>query len=88
MNKDTVLKIDDLSISFGGLKAVDSLSFEIKEGGEIFGLIGPNGGAGKTTVFNCITQFYKPDRGGEVLFKGNNGEVENLVGQKNPRYYF
>lgn len=79
MNKDTVLKIDDLSISFGGLKAVDSLSFEIKEG-EFFGLIGPNG-AGKTTVFNCITQFYKPDRG-EVLFKGNNGEVENLVGQK------
>ena len=79
MNKDTVLKIEDLSIAFGGLKAVDSLSFEIKEG-EIFGLIGPNG-AGKTTVFNCITQFYKPDEG-KVLFKGNSGEFENLVGQK------
>ncbi len=36
MNKDTVLKIDDLSISFGGLKAVDSLSFEIKEGGNFW----------------------------------------------------
>lgn len=78
-SKDLVLKIEDLSIAFGGLKAVDSLSFEIKEK-EIFGLIGPNG-AGKTTVFNCITQFYKPDQG-KVLFKGNNGEIENLVGQK------
>lgn len=65
-NHDFILKIEDLSIAFGGLKAVDSLSFEIKEK-EIFGLIGPNG-AGKTTVFNCITQFYKPDRG-KVFFK-------------------
>ena len=64
-SKDLVLKIEDLSIAFGGLKAVDSLSFEIKEK-EIFGLIGPNG-AGKTTVFNCITQFYKPDQGKEKL---------------------
>lgn len=76
---ETILKIEDLSIAFGGLKAVDNLSFEIKEK-EIFGLIGPNG-AGKTTVFNCITQFYKPDTG-RVLFKTNNGEIEDLVGQK------
>nr|WP_272876682.1 ABC transporter ATP-binding protein [Clostridium sp. Cult1] len=76
---DIVLKVEDLSIAFGGLKAVDSLSFHIKEK-EIFGLIGPNG-AGKTTVFNCITQFYRPD-GGKVLFRGNNGEIEDLVGQK------
>ena len=48
-------------MQFGGLKAVDNLSFKVKEG-EIFGLIGPNG-AGKTTVFNCITQFYKPTAG-------------------------
>src|SRR5699024_1272487 len=40
----------------------------------------PNG-AGKTTVFNCITQFYKPDEG-KILFRGNSGEVENLVGEK------
>jgi len=76
---DVVLKIEDLSIAFGGLKAVDSLSFHIKEK-EIFGLIGPNG-AGKTTVFNCITQFYKPDKG-RVLFRANDGRVEDLVGQK------
>lgn len=77
-NDKSVLKIEDLSIAFGGLKAVDSLSFEIEEN-EIFGLIGPNG-AGKTTVFNCITQFYKPDRGA-VYFKTNDGEVEDLVGK-------
>lgn len=79
MKDNTVLKIEELSIAFGGLKAVDSLSFDIKEK-EIFGLIGPNG-AGKTTVFNCITQFYKPDKG-RVFFRGNNGEVEDLVGKK------
>ncbi len=78
-NDNLVLKVNDLSIAFGGLKAVDSLSFEIKEK-EIFGLIGPNG-AGKTTVFNCITQFYKPDKG-KVFFTTNSGEVEDLVGKK------
>jgi len=76
---DFILKIEDLSIAFGGLKAVDSLSFEIKER-EIFGLIGPNG-AGKTTVFNCITQFYKPDKG-RVFFKNKDGVVEDLVGKR------
>lgn len=76
---DEVLQINHLSIRFGGLKAVDDLSFAIKEK-EIFGLIGPNG-AGKTTVFNCITQFYNPNEG-EVLFRTNTGAVENLVGQK------
>lgn len=73
----TILKVENLSIAFGGLKAVDDLSFDIKEG-EIFGLIGPNG-AGKTTVFNCITQFYRPDRG-NVIFNTNTGEDVNLVG--------
>ena len=63
-----VLRIKDLSIAFGGLKAVDNLSFSINEN-EIYGLIGPNG-AGKTTVFNCITQFYEPDAG-TVEFKNN-----------------
>ncbi|MDR0848989.1 MAG: ABC transporter ATP-binding protein, partial [Propionibacteriaceae bacterium] len=61
-----ILKIENLSISFGGLKALDDLSFSIHDR-EIFGLIGPNG-AGKTTGFNCITQFYKPDTG-TVLFR-------------------
>jgi len=74
-----VLRIQDLSIAFGGLKAVDDLSFHINEG-EIYGLIGPNG-AGKTTVFNCITQFYSPDQG-VVKFKTNQGTEIDLVGQK------
>ncbi|MCL2737069.1 MAG: ABC transporter ATP-binding protein [Propionibacteriaceae bacterium] len=56
-----ILSVEHLSISFGGLKALDDVSFSIREK-EIFGLIGPNG-AGKTTVFNCVTQFYTPDAG-------------------------
>ena len=56
-----VLRVEGLSISFGGLKALDDLSFSVADT-EVFGLIGPNG-AGKTTVFNCITQFYRPDAG-------------------------
>lgn len=76
LKQGELLKITDLSIQFGGLKAVDNLSFTIKEN-EIFGLIGPNG-AGKTTVFNCITQFYKPNQG-EILFRSKTGEVVNLI---------
>jgi branched-chain amino acid transport system ATP-binding protein len=57
--------VEHLSMSFGGLKAVDDVSFEIQEGA-IHGLIGPNG-AGKTTVFNCISGLYKPT-GGRVTF--------------------
>jgi branched-chain amino acid transport system ATP-binding protein len=67
------LRIENLSISFGGLKALDDLSFVVNEK-EIFGLIGPNG-AGKTTVFNCITQFYKPDTG-SVFFTVNTGRLK------------
>jgi branched-chain amino acid transport system ATP-binding protein len=61
VNNREVLRVEGLSIRFGGLKALDDLSFTVYEN-EIFGLIGPNG-AGKTTVFNCITQFYRPDTG-------------------------
>ena len=78
MEKNQSLKITDLSIQFGGLKAVDSLSFYVNKR-EIFGLIGPNG-AGKTTAFNCITQFYRPDHG-EVLFCTKQGDIVNLVGR-------
>lgn len=70
-----VLRVSDLSMVFGGLKAVDSLSFDVIKG-EIFGLIGPNG-AGKTTVFNCITQFYKPTSG-KLLFRTAQGEDVDL----------
>ncbi|MBI3828787.1 MAG: ABC transporter ATP-binding protein [Planctomycetes bacterium] len=56
-----VLRAQELCKSFGGLKAVDTFSVELRPG-EIVGLIGPNG-AGKTTVFNLLTGVYKPDRG-------------------------
>jgi branched-chain amino acid transport system ATP-binding protein len=55
------LKVDDLTLRFGGLTAVDSVSFEI-EPGEIFTMIGPNG-AGKTSIFNVISRFYQPSAG-------------------------
>ncbi|MCM2291000.1 ABC transporter ATP-binding protein [Allorhizobium sp. BGMRC 0089] len=61
MNKDAILKVDHLSMKFGGLMAINDFSFEAVRG-EITALIGPNG-AGKTTVFNCITGFYKPTMG-------------------------
>jgi branched-chain amino acid transport system ATP-binding protein len=72
-----LLRVESLSINFGGLKAVDDLSFNVLEK-EIFGLIGPNG-AGKTTVFNCITQFYRPNAG-RVLFRTAGGVID-LVGR-------
>lgn len=57
----TILKVDHLTMRFGGLTAINDLSFDARRG-EITALIGPNG-AGKTTVFNCITGFYKPTEG-------------------------
>ena len=76
----TVLRVEHLTMRFGGLVAVDDLSFEVKRGA-ISALIGPNG-AGKTTVFNCITGFYKPtegrialQRGGAVVWR----ELESLT---------
>jgi branched-chain amino acid transport system ATP-binding protein len=64
----SVLRVEHLSMRFGGLVAVNDLSFEAREG-EITALIGPNG-AGKTTVFNCITGFYKPSQGRIALRHG------------------
>jgi ABC-type branched-subunit amino acid transport system ATPase component len=64
----TGLQISDLTKSFGGIIALDGVSFEVKPG-EIMGLIGPNG-AGKTTVFNCISRLYDPDRG-SIKFEGH-----------------
>ncbi len=61
MSGDTILNVDDLSMRFGGIVAVNDLSFAA-ERRKITALIGPNG-AGKTTVFNCITGFYKPTSG-------------------------
>lgn len=76
---DSVLEVNHLVMNFDGLRAVDDLSFRVREG-EIFGLIGPNG-AGKTTIFNCITQFNKPTEG-RIYYRNANGEVVNLIQRK------
>jgi branched-chain amino acid transport system ATP-binding protein len=67
LNDKVIFALENISISFGGLRAVDDCSFEIRDG-EIFSLIGPNG-AGKTTIFNIINALYKPDSG-HVLLEG------------------
>ena len=65
MSETTVLRIDHLTMQFGGVIAVNDLSMRIDEG-EIVALIGPNG-AGKTTAFNCVTGVYEPTNG-QILF--------------------
>ena len=62
-----LLNVEELSIRFGGILALDSVSFSVEKG-EIFSIIGPNG-AGKTTVFNCITRVYEPIQG-SIMVKG------------------
>ena len=59
-----ILKVENLSMRFGGLLAVNGVALTVKEK-QVVALIGPNG-AGKTTVFNCLTGFYKPS-GGSIL---------------------
>ena len=71
---ETLLKIDDLSIAFGGVQALKDVDITV-DSGEIFALIGPNG-AGKTTIFNCITGVYEPNHGSIVL------DGTSLVGRK------
>lgn len=70
----SLIKVEGLTVSFGGLRAVDDLHLEVEEG-EILSLIGPNG-AGKTTIFNAITGFTRPSTG-SIFFKG-----QNIVGWK------
>lgn len=69
-----LLDVKNISISFGGLRAVDDFSISIEKG-QLYGLIGPNG-AGKTTVFNLLTGVYKPDSG-HILLDG-----QNITGKK------
>ncbi|HUL30537.1 MAG TPA: ABC transporter ATP-binding protein [Thermodesulfobacteriota bacterium] len=68
MDGSSLLGIESVSKSFGGIRALEQVSFNIS-GGEIFSLIGPNG-AGKTTMFNCITRLYSPESG-RISFFGN-----------------
>ena len=78
---ETVLKIENLGISFGGLKAVQNLNLEIKEK-QLYGLVGPNG-AGKTTVFNMITGVYKPTTGAFYLNSENlTGKSQEVINHK------
>jgi branched-chain amino acid transport system ATP-binding protein len=66
-SKAAKISIENLSLSFGGVKALSEVSFDVNDG-EILAIIGPNG-AGKTCVLNCINGFYKPQQG-EVYFEG------------------
>jgi len=68
MSTDTIFKVDDLAIHFGGIKAVDGVSFDVPRG-SIFTIIGPNG-AGKTTIFNAISRLYNVTRG-TLTFDGS-----------------
>jgi branched-chain amino acid transport system ATP-binding protein len=70
---DCILSVDRLSMRFGGIVAVNQLSFDARRR-KITALIGPNG-AGKTTVFNCITGFYKPTGGSMRLAHEDGGEI-------------
>lgn len=63
----SLFKADGLSLSFGGLRAVDNVSFEVNKG-EVFTIIGPNG-AGKTSIFNLISRLYRPTSG-RLFFEG------------------
>lgn len=74
---ENVLKLTNMSIQFGGLKALDTVDIEVKSG-EIVAIIGPNG-AGKTTAFNCITGIYAPTSG-NIEYLG-----ESII-NKNPEY--
>ncbi|MCB1819934.1 MAG: ATP-binding cassette domain-containing protein, partial [Gammaproteobacteria bacterium] len=64
---DILLKVDDVSLSFGGVRAITDVSFDIRKG-EIRAIIGPNG-AGKTSMLNVINGFYHPQRG-RISFHG------------------
>jgi branched-chain amino acid transport system ATP-binding protein len=71
----SALSLQNVSVSFGGLKAVSDVSFDVPEG-SIFGLIGPNG-AGKTTIFNTISGVYRPSSGRILTARGS-----DLVGHR------
>ncbi|MBL7172703.1 MAG: ATP-binding cassette domain-containing protein, partial [Desulfobacteraceae bacterium] len=64
---DTILKLENIHMSFGKVAALAGVSLDVKKG-EIHSIIGPNG-AGKTVMMNCINGLYKPQKG-EIYFKG------------------
>ena len=88
---NNILRVENVTMQFGGVVAVDNLSLEVNEG-EIVALIGPNG-AGKTTAFNCITGVYEPTNGsvsfcGKVLLESYpNGKMKKLYKGQNAGMY-
>ena len=91
MSRENVLKVENVTMQFGGVVAVDNMNLEVDKG-EIVSLIGPNG-AGKTTAFNVITGVYAPTNGA-VYFKGNKiiqnhpqGKMKKLYQGENPVMY-
>ncbi|MDM0011044.1 ABC transporter ATP-binding protein [Variovorax sp. J22P168] len=78
---DILLSARDLSVRFGGVLAVNNVSFDVRRG-EVFTLIGPNG-AGKTTVFNLISRIYTPTAG-QILWHGENGGAPLALTQQAP----
>src|SRR5574344_2141758 len=80
---EPVLRLENVTMQFGGVVAVDSLSLEVNKG-EIVSLIGPNG-AGKTTAFNVITGVYAPTNG-SVIFNGKK-IIENFPHGKMKKLY-
>ncbi|MBC8208508.1 MAG: ABC transporter ATP-binding protein [Desulfobulbaceae bacterium] len=77
---EIILQVSDLTMNFGGIKALDTLDFEVCSG-EIVALIGPNG-AGKTTFFNCVTGIYTPSSGDVYLHKPGGEGRTRLNGMK------
>ena len=81
--RKNVLRLEDITMQFGGVVAINNLSMEVNEG-EIVALIGPNG-AGKTTAFNCITGVYEPTNGA-VYFHGKPIAVNHPTGKMVRQY--
>ena len=75
--RDSVLRLKDVTVQFGGIKACEGVSFDVPEG-ELFAIIGPNG-AGKTTVLNAITGVYRPNPGAEIVYTGADGAAESVL---------
>ncbi len=77
-----ILEVNNLTMRFGGLKAIDSLDLKIYKG-EIVALIGPNG-AGKTTFFNCITGIYKPTEGDVIIYPDSTDTSKSRINNLKP----
>jgi branched-chain amino acid transport system ATP-binding protein len=80
MNMEPILNVKQLTMNFGGLRALDKVDLDVHQG-EIVALIGPNG-AGKTTFFNCITGMYAPSGGDVLISAPKNGRTQRINGIK------